>query len=796
MITIPCIVTGTPTQTNVFWRQVVNGVPTNVVINGNSRYTGGSTSTPSLTITNTENSDEGTYVCYATNIVGTSNSQNSSLNVIGGVPNVTIAGFSFHVQICNSITIECTVTAIPVVTSVYWTRNVTGQITNIGPSYNPSKYGGSTTVTPSLTIFNANFSDEGNYQCFATNSIGTGSSQETSLDVQAEIPTVHVNFPSYNVNYFSSIILICSVVSKPAVIRVYWKKTLDGTTTDIDVTNSGGKYSGSTISTPSLTIINAASTDEANYTCYAINCVGFGQSTDISLNVIGKKPTVTIQQRIYNVNYGITAVLVCSVTANPAHTIVYWRKIKDGVTSDIYVANSNNKYSGSTVSNPSLQINNTDFNDEAYYVCFSSNIVGTGQSTQTFLDVSGDIPVVIISVNTYSVLLSGTVTLQCTVSSNPAHTSVTWQRRVIGVLTTVTVDGSRIYGSTVSSPSLIISNAVSGDEGNYICTATNVVGNGSSQQTFLDVTGDIPTVTVAQNQYSVNYRQTVTLICTVQANPMVTSVNWRKIVNGNATRINMNNVRYTGSTVISPSLTIAALELSDKGHYQCSAQNSVGTGYSKQTFLDVIGDVPSVQVLSNTFSVIFGGIVVLGCQVIANPSATNVYWQKLVNGVLITVDMSTNNFNKYSGSTVQSPSLTIISTTEADQGNYVCSATNSAGTASSSQTFLDVVGNIPTVSIPRSTYSVNVDSQITIPCTVSANPLETNIYWTVTVGSNAEQTISMTNTQKYQGSSINSPSLIILSTTQSDSGVYRCHATNNVGTGQSNPTTLNVIYQQ
>jgi hypothetical protein len=55
-------------------------------------------------------------------------------------------------------------------------------------------------------------------------------------------------------------------------------------------------------------------------------------------------------------------------------------------------------------------------------------------------------------------------------------------------------------------------------------------------------------------------------------------------------------------------------------------------------------------------------------------AATNVYWQKLVNGVLVAVDMSTNNNNKYSGSTVQTPSLTIIGTVNEDEGNYVCSA--------------------------------------------------------------------------------------------------------------------------
>ncbi|CAG2256290.1 HMCN [Mytilus edulis] len=653
-VTIPCTVTGTPSQTSVFWRKVVNGVQTNVDINGSSRYTGSSTSSPSLTIINTQSSDEGTYVCYATNSVGTSNSQNTFLDVTGGVPIVTIGGSNFQVQVGNSITIGCTVTANPAVTSVYWTRDMNGQISNIGPSSNPSKYGGSTTVTPSLTIYNVDFSDRGNYQCFATNSVGTGSSQQISLDVQGD----------------------CR-----------------GTTSNIDVINSGGKYSGSTVPIPSLTINNAASSDEASYTCYATNSVGTGQSTSTSLNVIGNIPTVTVYQTIYNVNYGNSAVLVCSVTANPVHTSVYWRKIKNGVSTDIAIASSNSKYSGSTISNPSLQINNADLNDEANYVCFASNIVGTGQSSQT----------------------------------------------------------------------------------------------------FLDVIGDIPTVSVGQNQYSGSFGQTVTMVCTVQANPSETSVYWRKLVNGQMTSIDMNNVRYTGSTVGSPSLTITALELSDEGYYQCYAQNSVGTGQSQQAFLDVIGDIPIVEVLSNTYSVNFGGTIVLGCQVTANPLATDVYWQKLVNGVLITVDMSTNNFNKYSGSTVQSPSLVIIDATEADERNYVCSATNAAGTGSSSQTFLNVVGNIPTVSIPLNAYSVDVGSQITIPCTVSANPSETNIYWTVTVGNNAEQTVAMTNTQKYQGSSINSPSLIILSTTQSDSGVYRCHATNNVGTGQSNPTTLNIV---
>jgi hypothetical protein len=42
---------------------------------------------------------------------------------------------------------------------------------------------GSTTTTPSLTIFSAAQSDAGTYTCFASNSVGTGQSTTTTLSV-------------------------------------------------------------------------------------------------------------------------------------------------------------------------------------------------------------------------------------------------------------------------------------------------------------------------------------------------------------------------------------------------------------------------------------------------------------------------------------------------------------------------------------------------------------------------------------------------------------------------------------
>ena len=88
----------------------------------------------------------------------------------------------------------------------------------------------------------------------------------------------------------------------------------------------------------------------------------------------------------------------------------------------------------------------------------------------------------------YSVRLSGSVTLTCTVSADPSHDRVFWNKLVNGVFTQVTMV-TRYSGSTVQSPSLTITNAEQSDKGDYVRYASNSIGTGNSQQVNLDVTG-------------------------------------------------------------------------------------------------------------------------------------------------------------------------------------------------------------------------------------------------------------------------------------------------------------------
>jgi len=100
------------------------------------------------------------------------------------------------------------------------------------------------------------------------------------------------------------------------------------------------------------------------------------------------------------------------------------------------------------------------------------------------------VPVVNVESTSYSTNVGNRVTLQCTVTANPPHTSVGWQRVLSnGNTQPIDMTNSRYSGVTLGSPSLIIDNTIKTDEGKYVCIAANLVGSGQSQQTYLTVVG-------------------------------------------------------------------------------------------------------------------------------------------------------------------------------------------------------------------------------------------------------------------------------------------------------------------
>lgn len=80
---------------------------------------------------------------------------------------------------------------------------------------------------------------------------------------------------------------------------------------------------------------------------------------------------------------------------------------------------------------------------------------------------------------------------------------------------------------------------------------------------------------------------------------------------------------------------------------------------------------------------------------------------------------------------------------------------------------------------------------IVIQCTVFADPAATDIFWEKY--NNGVKSIINSNSDGIFGSTILSPSLMIINATIADSGYYQCFATNKIGIGNSQPTRLNVL---
>lgn len=97
---------------------------------------------------------------------------------------------------------------------------------------------------------------------------------------------------------------------------------------------------------------------------------------------------------------------------------------------------------------------------------------------------------------------------------------------------------------------------------------------------------------------------------------------------------------------------------------------------------------------------------------------------------------------------------------------------------------------VPTVTVSQMFYNQTIGRNTFLKCSVTATPNATNVFWQKYTN-NRYRNVTVDGL-RFNGANLNFPSLLIVNSQISDTGSYRCGATNNAGTSYSNHVFLNV----
>ncbi|KAM7337635.1 hypothetical protein ACRRTK_003754 [Alexandromys fortis] len=406
-----------------------------------------------------------------------------------------------------------------------------------------------------LTIYNANIDDAGIYKCVVTGEDGTQS--EATVNVKIFQKLMFKNAPTpQEFKEGEDAVIVCDVVSSlpPTII---WKHK--------------------------------------------------GRDVILKKDV---PPTVQARQSIVNAtaNLGQSVTLVCDADGFPEPTMS-WTKDGEPIENE---EEDDDKHIFSDDSSE-LTIRNVDKNDEAEYVCIAENKAGE-QDASIHLKVFAK-PKITYVENQTAMELEEQVTLTCEASGDPIP-SITWRTSTRNISSEEkTLDGHIVVRSHARVSSLTLKSIQYTDAGEYICTASNTIGQ-DSQSMYLEVQyapklqGPVAVYTWEGNQ--------VNITCEVFAYPSAT-ISWFRdgqlLPSSNYSNIKIYNTPSASYLEVTPDSE------NDFGNYNCTAVNRIGQ--ESLEFILVQADTPSspsidrVEPYSSTAQVQFdepeatGGVPIL-----------------------------------------------------------------------------------------------------------------------------------------------------------------------------------------
>ncbi|XP_016146102.1 hemicentin-1-like [Sinocyclocheilus grahami] len=538
--------------------------------------------------------------------------------------------------------------------------------------------------------------------------------------------------------------------------------------------------------------------DEGFYECIAISSAGTGRAQTF-LDVSEPPPAITVPSNA-TVSPGATVILTCLVASTVRFNLTWQRGDVDARLD----------HRMRVTANLSLEIQRVTPDNVGWYTCIAANEGGVSAS-RVYLNVQGDVqlkPSAVLSMDPQRGILSiqqiqdtdaGKYTCVVINSAGSAQGYITLDVGSAPQFTRKPSDLSADIGTNITLPchaqghpkpqlswrrednvqlfsqhrgpstvthktngDLFITGLWIEDETTYVCEAQNHFGK-IQAKAKVTVTGLVsPLIALNPTVVSVIEDQQVTLPCVLLAGNPLPERHWLHD-NGLVTSSPYVTVRRDGS------LHIERVSQQDGGQYTCLAENVVGSS-NRTTILNVYV-MPTIQHGPQVFSTIEETPISLPCRAHGVPKP-DITWSK--RGELL--DLSGSVF-----SLGEDGSLYIVSPSGEESGEFVCTATNTAG-YSSRKVHLTVYVK-PRLSGVGGTemqnnysklleMSVKVGDDVTLPCEVESIPPPI-ITW-----AKDKHLISPFSNRHIQ---LPSGSMRITETRVTDSGMYLCVATNIAG---------------
>ncbi|NWY69512.1 NCAM1 protein, partial [Erithacus rubecula] len=421
-----------------------------------------------------------------------------------------------------------------------------------------------------LTIYNANIDDAGIYKCVVS-SPEEGDSEAT-VNVKIFQKLMFRNAPSpQEFKEGDDAVIVCDVVSSlpPTII---WKHKGRDVILKKDVRFI-------VLSNNYLQIRGIKKTDEGTYRCEGrILARGEINFKDIQV-IVNVPPSVRARQSTMNAtaNLSQAVTLACDADGFPEPTVTW---TKDG--EPVEELEEEHKYRLSP-DGSELLIRQVDKGDEAEYVCIAENKAGEADAT-IHLKVFAK-PKITYVENKTAMELEDQITLTCEASGDPIP-SITWRTSSRNISSEEkTLDGRIVVRSHARVSSLTLKDIQYTDAGEYVCTASNTIGQ-DSQAMYLEVQyapklqGPVAVYTWEGNQ--------VNITCEVFAYPSAV-ISWFRdgqlLPSSNYSNIKIYNTPSASYLEVTPDSE------NDFGNYNCTAVNRIGQESSE--FILVQADTPS-----------------------------------------------------------------------------------------------------------------------------------------------------------------------------------------------------------